>query len=116
MSLPLFVTHRNAFFSASTPRTLRLSVILSLPAVSCKLSTFNPKVFSLFSCYRVPNPCRIRTSKTQDLKPFRIRTYEKTPEGEGTPPRPPRRYIVTSVFLGFIAQSCSGRGSGWRRP
>ena len=41
MTLPLFVTHTNAAFSASTPRTLRLSVILSLPAVSCKLSTVN---------------------------------------------------------------------------
>jgi|HubBroStandDraft_4_1064222.scaffolds.fasta_scaffold541839_1 hypothetical protein len=28
-------------------------------------------------------PCRIRTSKTQDLKPFRIRTYE-TPPGAGS--------------------------------
>jgi len=27
------------------------------------------------------NPCRIRTSKTQDLKSFRIRTYKKTGEG-----------------------------------
>jgi hypothetical protein len=35
-------------------------------------------------------PCRIRTSKTQYLKSFRIRSYEKT--GEGVPP-----LVISSV-------------------
>src|SRR5580693_5550336 len=30
---------------------------------------------------RARNSCRIRTSKTRHLKPFRIRTYKKTPGG-----------------------------------
>src|SRR5579859_2194686 len=29
------------------------------------------------------NPFRIRTSKTQDLKPFRMNTYKKPPRGDG---------------------------------
>jgi hypothetical protein len=36
------------------------------------------------SAKRARNPRRICTSKTQDLKPFRIRTYEK--RGRGAPP------------------------------
>ncbi len=36
---------------------------------------------------RARNPFTICTSKTQDLKSFRIRTYKKTREGEG--PSPP---------------------------
>src|SRR5580658_397859 len=36
------------------------------------------------------NPCRIRTSKTQDLKFFRMNTYEKT--GRGDPPPTPLGY------------------------
>jgi hypothetical protein len=31
------------------------------------------------------NSFGIRTSKTQDLKPFRMNTYKKTPRGEGSP-------------------------------
>jgi hypothetical protein len=31
------------------------------------------------------NSCRIRTSKTQDLKPFRMNTYRKTGEGDPLP-------------------------------
>ena len=34
---------------------------------------------------RACNSFRIRTSKTRDLKPFRIRTYEKTGEGDPLP-------------------------------
>jgi hypothetical protein len=34
---------------------------------------------------RACNSHRIRTSKTQDLKSFRIRTYEKTGGGRGRP-------------------------------
>jgi len=39
------------------------------------------------------NTSRIRTSKTQDLKPFRMNTYRKT--GEGAPSRDP--FFITSL-------------------
>ena len=41
------------------------------------------------------NPFTIRTSKTQDLKPFRIRTYEKT--GEGGPSSVPFRLCPKQI-------------------
>ena len=44
----------------------------SLPAIPFRICT---------SAKRTRNSLRIRTSKTQDLKPFRICTYEKTPGG-----------------------------------
>src|SRR5271168_3906031 len=44
----------------------------SLNAISFRICTYE-KV--------TRNPFRIRTSKTQHLKSFRIRTYEKTPGG-----------------------------------
>ena len=44
----------------------------------------NPSIIRTYA-KRARNSLRIRTSKTQDLKPFRIRTYEKTGEGD---PRP----------------------------
>lgn len=47
---------------------------------------------------RARNSRRIRTSKTHDLKPFRIRTYEKTPRGVplalSLPPFPPSAIII----------------------
>jgi hypothetical protein len=48
---------------------------------------------------RACKPCRIRTSKTQHLKCFRIRTYEKTPGGS------PCRYFVHSAPV----LPCKGR-------
>jgi hypothetical protein len=57
-----------------------------------------PNPFIIRTCAnRACNSLRICTSKTQDLKPFRIRTYEKTGEGDPQPcntathhsPRPP---------------------------
>jgi hypothetical protein len=66
------------------------------PGWGYPLIALSAKLFSPLSCYPAPNPfrirtsakharnsCGIRTSKTQDLKPFRIRTYEKTPGGRG---------------------------------
>jgi hypothetical protein len=44
----------------------------SLPTISFTIRTYEK---------RARNPRRIRTSKTQDLKPFRIRTYRKTGRG-----------------------------------
>src|ERR1700688_1972450 len=41
------------------------------------------------SAKSTPNPFRMRTSKTQDLKPFRICTYEKRGEGGPRLPRGP---------------------------
>ena len=59
------------------------------------------KLFSAFSCYPAPNPlrirssaklarkpCGIRTSKTKDLKSFRIRISGKTPRGGPTHAEP----------------------------
>jgi hypothetical protein len=61
---------------------------------NARLSTVNLSASSLFSRYPVPNPFVIRTSAkrglnfftlstsgTKDLKPFRIRTYEKRGRG-----------------------------------
>jgi hypothetical protein len=42
------------------------------------------------------NPFRIRTSKTQDLKPLRMRTYEKTGDGVGPVGQP-----LLAVLLQF---------------
>src|SRR5580704_12884175 len=45
---------------------------------------FAPNSFTICTSVKpARNPFRIRTSKTQDLKSFRIRTYEK--KGEGPP-------------------------------
>jgi hypothetical protein len=52
--------------------TIERQVIITIP---CTISTY---------AKHARNPFRIRTSKTQDLKSFRIRTYEK--RGRGVPP------------------------------
>src|ERR1700680_3155083 len=61
---------------SSSFRSLRTSHPSNLPpflrANSCRIRTCE-------KC--APNPFRICTYKTQDLKPFRIRTYEKIPGG-----------------------------------
>jgi hypothetical protein len=70
----------------------------SLPTISLRIRTYEK---------RARNPFGIRTSKTQDLKSFRIRTYEKTPGGSHLssqkPPLPAKslslpRYFVTSLL------------------
>ena len=63
-------TLQSKFFSFCHPTT-RHSLF---SAISFTIRTYGK---------HVRNPFGIRTSKTQDLKPFRIRTYEKT--GEGVP-------------------------------
>jgi len=45
---------------------------------------------------RTRNSFRFRTSKTQDLKPFRIRTYEKTPGGAPSA-------CFASTYFAFVA-------------
>src|ERR1700676_5492885 len=63
---------------SSSFRSLRTPPLSNLPtflrANSCRIRTCE-------KC--APNPFRICTYKTQDLKPFRIRTYEKIPGGGG---------------------------------
>jgi hypothetical protein len=54
------------------------------------------------SAKRARNSRRIRTSKTQDLKPFGMNTYRKTGEGEGH--IPPAR--VFSGPFGFLLAPC----------
>jgi len=60
------------------------------------------------------NSCRIRTSKTQDLKPFRMNTSEKTPRGVPPSSQNPSvstgRFVVNptnfeSPFSNFVLQS-----------
>ena len=48
-----------------------------------------------------PNPFGIRTSKTQDLKPFRMNTYEKTGEGVGAHLSNERGSIFEFPFSNF---------------
>ena len=93
------------------------------------------------SAKRARNSRRIRTSKTQHLKPFGMNTYRKTGEG-GTgcnasadqnlssrahrgicffTVRPAPHYSLPTTSLptthfDFTSQSCSGKDSGWRRP
>jgi hypothetical protein len=54
-------------------------------------SCFSPNSFRIRTyAKRVRNPFTMNTSKTQDLKPFRMNTYEKTPGGRGnSSPLPP---------------------------
>lgn len=67
---------RSFFPSYRHPRTSQLSNLPTLlRAIFFTIRT---------SEKHAPNPFRIRTSKTQDLKPFGMNTYEKT-RGGGTP-------------------------------
>jgi hypothetical protein len=63
---------------------------LFLPPVTSHQSRVTKSFTIRTSTKRARNSRRIRTSKTQDLKPFRIRTYRKTGEG-GPLPLPFRR-------------------------
>jgi hypothetical protein len=69
----------------------------------CNLTTLHSVLSAISfrirtSAKRACNSHRIRTSKTQDLKPFRIRTYEKTPGGRG--PYHPRVLLETPTPVG----------------
>jgi hypothetical protein len=63
--------------------------LIALPTIP-----FGMRTYAKRACKRF----RIRTSKTQDLKPFRIRTYEKNPRGVSLslslPPFPPSAIII----------------------
>jgi hypothetical protein len=93
----------------------RLFSILSAPCPS--LAAKSRRILTYEKWLR--NPFTIRTSKTQDLKPFRIRTYEKT--GEGGPARPlssapktdPQHPSVTLVGVPFWERPC-GKGDATR--
>jgi hypothetical protein len=58
---------------------------LFLPPVTSHQSQVTKSFTIRTSAKRPCNPCRIRTSKTQDLKPFRMNTYRKTGEGDPLP-------------------------------
>src|SRR6202790_4902701 len=75
-SLPLAaLLHSSPYTPRCTPVSQLFSASFSgLLAVCFRIHTYEK---------RVCNPCRICTSKTQDLKSFRIRTYEKTTGGWG---------------------------------
>jgi hypothetical protein len=63
-----------------TPQAKIPSRFFSILAARCSsLAAKSRRIPTYEICAR--NPFRIRTSKTQDLKLFRIRTYEKTGEG-----------------------------------
>jgi hypothetical protein len=93
----------------------RLFSILSAPCPS--LAAKSRRILTYEKWLR--NPFTIRTSKTQDLKSFRIRTYEKT--GEGGPARPlssapktdPQHPSVTLVGVPFWERPC-GKGDATR--
>ena len=77
----------------SLPFSKRCLSVFSSPNLSpfnFKLSTFNCPSAIPFKIRtyekRTRNSCRIRTSKTQNLRLFRMNTYEKT--GGGVPPAP----------------------------
>jgi len=80
-------------------RSFSLNGLNSRSPLPFNIPTFKPSNVqpTPFSCHPVPNPfkirisakcarnsCRICSSKTQDLKPFRIRIYEK--KGRGAHP------------------------------
>jgi hypothetical protein len=71
---------------------------------SCPLSLIaSPAIPFAMRTYakRTRNSFRIRTSKTQDLKPFRIRTYEKKPQGDA-----PFPFIAALPALCHNHRSC----------
>jgi hypothetical protein len=103
LTLPLFSYSYALFCTARSAISNRFIPFHTLsakhPGWVYPMIALSAKLLSPFSCYPAPNPfrirtsakhagnsCGIRTSKTQDLKPFRIRTYEK-PQG-GPPPMP----------------------------
>jgi hypothetical protein len=57
------------------------------------------------SAKRASNPCRMRSFKTQDLKPFRMRSYEKTGRGathlNHSSPRRLRVLCVSALSFSF---------------
>src|SRR5208282_4970762 len=68
---------RSFFPSFRNLRTFQLSNLPTfLTAIPFRIRTYEKPS---------PNPRRMNTSKTKDLKSFRIRTYEKTPGGDPLP-------------------------------
>jgi hypothetical protein len=69
-------TLQSKFFSSRNPATLHSPLVYPEASrratIPCRIRT---------SAKPARNSRRIRTSKTQDLKPFRMNTYEKTGEG-----------------------------------
>jgi len=59
---------------------------------SCRICTYEK---------RAPNPFRIRTSKTQHLKPFRMNTYEKTRGG----PHPQADVFIFPLLYTRLSQA-----------
>jgi hypothetical protein len=85
-------------FRLSPIRALSRNAFNSCSPWPFNIPTFKPSNLqpTPFSCHPVPNPfkirisakracnpCRMRSFKTQDLKPFRMCSYEKTGRGGG---------------------------------
>jgi hypothetical protein len=75
------------------------------PTLFSRLPVPNPFTIRI-SAKRVRNPCRMPSFKTQDLKPFRMCSCEKTGRGEGAHP--------SSLFGGIANPGCPLRGSASR--
>jgi hypothetical protein len=71
----------------------------ALSLVASPAIPFGMRTYAKRACKRL----KICTSKTQDLKPFRIRTYEKNPRGVplslSLPHFPPSAIIIGLAFL-----------------
>jgi hypothetical protein len=76
-----------SFSANSVPSALKSTHALPstdpFDALHCPLAAIPFTIRTYEKCTR--NPCRMNTSKTQDLKLFRINTYEKTGGGERSP-------------------------------
>jgi hypothetical protein len=108
--------------SAAAPSSTNLCAlyasVLSSPnpyLFNSKLSTFNrlspdrPNPFTIrTSEKRASNPCRMRSFKTQDLKPFRMCSSEKTGVGEGQIPQ------VGQPILAVLFEASPARIMGHR--
>jgi hypothetical protein len=80
----------------------------SLPILATLHSPFATKSFTIrTSAKRARNSFTMNTSKTKDLKPFRIRTYEKTPGGEGAVPCCPTPYSLPTTHCSLVVSSPS---------
>jgi hypothetical protein len=104
------------------PKVLQLVTPDSLPIRPCQtgqatLATHHSSLATIPFRIRTSktlarNSCRIRTSKTQDLKPFRMNTYEK--KGVGGPLG--FRYLLTSLRHSLIISSASATPTNLSAP
>jgi hypothetical protein len=97
------------------------------PGWGYPMIALSAQLFSPFSGYPAPNPfrirtsakharnsCEIRTSKTQDLKSFRIRISGKTPGGPPPMPKQSSRHSCLCAFRDPISPTQSNGPVGVR--